>query len=175
MPILSVLFRKLTWKAFVAAAGLTAGVVAIILAQRELEEEQAAAPARTKASSKPAAKNPPKPTQIEPDPEPEAEAPPVVESLALSLKARPATFKRGKVGTIIAQTTPGAACTLEAKYSTNRRPTGLDKEAVIATGDGVAEWEWKVSTGGNYVDVTVKASMPGLEVLEKSKRVKVTD
>ena len=100
---------------------------------------------------------------------------PAAKALPLKLKASPRTFTRGQAGTIIAETLPGASCTFEAVYSTNRRPTGLDPEPAIAGYDGVLEWTWVIGTGGDYVDVTVTASLVGHEETTAEKRVTISD
>lgn len=95
--------------------------------------------------------------------------------LPLKLRAKPATFKRGQTGTIYAETLPGASCSIDAIYSTRRRPAGLDNEGAIAEGDGVLEWAWKINTTGDYVEVTVRGELKGYQAVETKLRVKIAE
>jgi hypothetical protein len=118
------------------------------------------------------------PISLSPPPRPSAPVEtkaPSPDVLMLALKADPARFLRGQPGTIRAQTLPGAACTIDAVYSTRRRPGSLDTAPVTVGEDGTCLWTWDIGTGGSYVDVTVWARLAGCEDAEASLRVDIED
>lgn len=96
------------------------------------------------------------------------------EALSMRVSARPGTFKRGADGTIRVKAAPGAVCTIDATYSTNRTPTGLEDEPLECGADGICEWTWRIGTSGDYVDVEVVATK-GDETVAREKRVKIMD
>lgn len=95
--------------------------------------------------------------------------------LTLALNASPRTFKRGAEGTVRAKSLPGAQCTLSAKYSTGRTPTGLEDGPLTCDGDGSCEWTWSVGTSGSHVDVEVVAAKAGYEDVTQSRRISIKD
>jgi hypothetical protein len=94
-------------------------------------------------------------------------------ALTLQINARPRTFKRGKEGTVQVKTLPGAHCTLNARYSTGRAPSGLEAGPLPANADGICAWTWPVGTSGSYVDVEVTASQDGYAGVTESKRINI--
>lgn len=95
--------------------------------------------------------------------------------LKLRLTALPVRFTRREEGAIIAETLPGTACTIDAVYSTNRRPNSLVSVKRTAEADGACRWNWEIGTSGTYVDVTVIASLDGYEEVKETLRVEVID
>jgi hypothetical protein len=66
---------------------------------------------------------------------------------------------------------PGARCTLNARYSTGRAPTGLDESPLTCDADGTCAWTWSVGTSGSHVDVEVAATKDGFEEVAKTRRI----
>lgn len=95
--------------------------------------------------------------------------------LTLQISAHPRTFKRRAEGTVEVKTLPGAQCTLHARYSTGRAPSGLAEGPVPANADGVCEWTWSVGTSGSHVDVEVLATHDGFADVTESKRINIED
>jgi hypothetical protein len=96
-------------------------------------------------------------------------------ALTLQISTRPRTFKRGSEGTVQAKTLPGALCTLNARYSTGRAPSGLEEGPLSADADGVCAWTWSIGTSGSHVDVKVTATQNGFADVTKSKRISIED
>lgn len=96
-------------------------------------------------------------------------------ALALQISARPRTFKRGAEGTVQAKSLPGARCTLSARYSTRRAPTGLDEGPQTCDADGICAWTWSVGTSGSHVDIEVTATKDGFEDITKTRRIGIED
>ena len=96
-------------------------------------------------------------------------------ALPLKVTAAPRTFKRRQPGTIRAETAPGADCTISAKYSTGRPPTGLEPLNTKADRNGIAEWTWDIGTGGSHVEVVVRATSSGNVPAESTLRVSIVD
>jgi len=94
-------------------------------------------------------------------------------ALTLQISAQPRTFKRGTDGTVRVKSLPGASCSLNARYSTGRAPTGLDEGPLTCDADGVCAWTWSVGTSGSHVDVEVAAAKDGFEDIAKSKRIEI--
>lgn len=158
-------FRRVT--RFVLGVGFfTVGTVLYYLTKRRREAEQTPAPEGIPIS-------PPDREVARPTP---AEAPKAqLTVLPLTIKADPARFVRRGPGTIVAQTLPGAACTIEAVYSTGRRPGSLETDPVTANRDGECRWTWEIGTGGSHVDVTVRAQHEGYDQVETSLQVGIGD
>ena len=152
------------------SATLGAAAVMWYLLDRE-REMGSAAPRRTSAGIRIKPTTAPKAATIA-KPAPAASIP---EALTLALSASPRTFKRGTEGAVRAKSLPGAQCTLSAKYSTGRTPTGLDDGALTCDEDGSCEWTWSVGTSGSHVDVEVVATKVGYEDVTQSKRISIKD
>jgi hypothetical protein len=158
-------FRRVT--RFVLGVGFfTVGTVVYLLTKRRREAEQAPAiegiPIR-----------PPDGEVVLPTPPEAQKARPA--ALPLTLKADPSRFVRREPGTIVAKTLPGAACTIEAVYSTGRRPGSLETGPVTANRDGECRWTWEIGTGGTHVDVTVRAQHKGYDQVEAVLQVGIGD
>lgn len=78
------------------------------------------------------------------------------EALLLAVSVIPEPLVAGEDATVRAQTTPGATCLIEARYSTGRPPSSLDAEPVEAGNMGECEWTWNVRTKGNEVMIAVQ-------------------
>ncbi len=95
--------------------------------------------------------------------------------VTLQIGALPEPFVRRQPGTIRVITQPGATCEIEARYSTRRPPASLEGERQTADVDGRCEWTWDVRTGGEYVDVTVRAWQEGYTVAQAGMRIAIVD
>ena len=93
----------------------------------------------------------------------------------LTLEASPRPFKRREEGTIIAQTQPGATCTISARYSTGRTPNSLKELVCQADGQGECRWTWDIGTAGDSVKVEVTAARGDHEPTTKLLTVPITD
>lgn len=157
--------RRVTRLILGMGLGITAGVVVYLISQREREEfgalgeREAAAPRLDVERAAP-----------------KTAAPQEVQSATLSpsLQADPVPFVRQRPGTISVETLPGATCSIEALYSTGRRPGSLDTGPVKADAKGKYQWTWEIGTSGTHVDVTVSAWLEGYEKTEAKLRVKIT-
>jgi hypothetical protein len=158
-------FRRVT--RFVLGVGFfTVGTVVYFLTKRRREEEKAPGGEGIRIS-------PPDRKIVLPTPAEAPKAQPLI--LPLTIKADPPRFVRREQGTIIAKTLPGAACTIEAVYSTGRHPGSLETDPVTANRDGECRWTWEIGTGGTHVDVTVRAQHKGYEQVEAALQVGIGD
>lgn len=96
-------------------------------------------------------------------------------SASVSLHADPDPLVRRQPVTIRAKAAPGAACTLNARYSTGHGPNSLDTGTVTADDDGYCEWTWHVGTTGSYVDITVETRHAGGETVTDEVRFTIVD
>lgn len=149
--------RQVAW--VVLGVGTGVGLVMYLLGQREEQAKSASSPRPRQKIVIP----PPIREEVKPG------------ALKLNLTAEPAKFARRKQGTVIVETLPGASCKLEAVYSTNRKPSGLDEGPVAADSSGNCRWTWPIGTGGSHVDVTAQASLDGYEDAEASLRIEIVD
>jgi hypothetical protein len=149
--------RQVAWVVLGVGAGV--GLVMYLLGQKEEQEKSASRPRPQQRIVIP----PPIRKEAKPG------------TLKLNLIAEPARFVRREQGTLIVETLPGASCKLEAVYSTNRKPSGLDEGPVAADSNGNCRWTWPIGTGGSHVDVTVRASLAGYEDAEADLRIEIVD
>lgn len=151
----------------IGVVGLGVGIVAGIVAYVLFREQEAQSAEHENAIT-------PRPEhQITIKPEQQRSIEPA--GISLILTAQPAKFIRRQSGSITAETLPGATCSIEAVYSTNRRPSGLEITPVKADDNGKCSWTWEIGTGGSHVDVTVKASAQGQNPIETTLRVEIVD
>ncbi len=150
-------------------------VVVVYLLTRRGQDQVSAPPDEEAMAAKPEYRIvlPPEPEASGPMPAPEHEISP--DGLPLSIHARPMPFKRGQVGSIIAETSPGASCTIEVLYSTRRPPASLSNVTLTAGPDGRCLWSWEVGTTGTFADVTVWALLEGYERAEDRLRIKIVE
>ncbi|GAB4477761.1 MAG: hypothetical protein Kow00124_21330 [Anaerolineae bacterium] len=168
------LTRRLSTLLLGFGLGVTLVVVVYLLTRRE-QEQVSAAPDEKAVATRPEHRivlpPEPEPGTIMPAPERESRS----ADLPLSIQASPTPFKRGQVGSIIAETMPGASCTIEVLYSTRRPPSSLANVTLTAGPDGKCLWSWEVGTSGTFADVTVWALLEGYERAEDRQRIRIVD
>ena len=155
-------------RVFVYTLGASLGVFAVLY---YLSEQQRQRMASRKQGRQPVPRPDQAITLVPPATPLETQAVPV----PLTLKASPPMFSRRKAGTICAETLPGTACTIKARYSTGRAPGSLSSEPVTAGDDGNVEWTWDVGTSGDRVDIEVRAVLEGYSEVAAKLRVSIVD
>jgi len=94
--------------------------------------------------------------------------------LPLTVSVSPTHLSHNQPCTVRVETLSGATCTLNAVYSTHRKPLSFsDAHTVVIGESGQHEWTWEVGSAGSFVDLTVEGWLEGYDMVIATLRVEI--